>query len=68
MNIEFKNQTFYKLISKHNEVTIAYCYKNPDADDQLGIGFNTADGGGWMPVWDISNETKITEVEFSEVK
>lgn len=65
--MELKNQTFYKLVSKYDEVTIGYCYKNPDRDNQLGIGFNTADGGGWMPTSDISEETKITEIKWTEV-
>ncbi len=66
--MNFKNQTFYKLVSEYNEITIGYCYKNPDMNNELGIGFNIADDGGWMPISDITKETNITEVEFIEVK
>ena len=67
---ELKEQTFYKLTIKNNEVTIVYCYKNPDYLDgsTIGFGFNIADGGGWMPACDVSKETTIAEVEFTEVK
>ena len=64
------HKTFYKLISEAKEETIAYCYKNPDYLDgtTIGFGFNTADGGGWMPAWDVTEKTEIIEVEIVELK
>ena len=58
---------------------IVYAYKNNDdklldgvTDNpnkgKMGFGFNAADGGVWIPLWDISNDTQITEVEFVDLK
>lgn len=33
-------------------------YSNPD-NQERGIGFNIADGGAFMPIWDLSEESKL---------
>ena len=51
MDFKFQEQTYYKLTNPETKVeTIAYCYRNPDANNELGFGFNIADGGGWMSI------------------
>lgn len=51
---------FYTLFSPIESPCVVYCYNNPDADDQLGFGFNIADGGGFLPVSDLTNEVTVT--------
>jgi hypothetical protein len=43
---------------------LVYCYSNPDHTNgkQLGIGFNIADGGGWIPLDDLPADTLIIEL------
>jgi len=42
-----------------------YCYVNPDFGDgtQIGIGFNIADGAGWIPLCDVPEDTVIKEMK-----
>lgn len=61
-----KEGTYYKLISGQGDESIVYYYRNPDTEI-LGFGFNTADGGGFMPVWDLVKTTKVIELELKEV-
>ena len=65
--MSLKLETYYKLVAESGEITIGYFYMNPDADC-LGFGFNTADGGGFLPEWDLTKTTKVIELEFKEVK
>ena len=57
----------YYWISKPDgsDKCLVYCYINPDFGDgtQLGIGFNIADGGGWIPLWDVPKETVVKELK-----
>lgn len=48
-----------------SERCLVYCYVNPDFGDgsQLGIGFNVSDGGAWIPLWDVPEETVFKELE-----
>jgi len=39
---------------------LAYLYKNPDMNNELGFGFNIADGGGFIPLFDLTENTKVT--------
>ncbi len=65
MDFKFQEQTYYKLTNPETKVeTIAYCYRNPDANNELGFGFNIADGGGWMPIWDLSKKTEINKLKL----
>jgi len=45
---------------------LVYCYVNPDFEDGkvLGIGFNVADGAGWMPLRDLTKNTEIFEAKI----
>lgn len=57
-----KKGTFYLLVNTETkEETVAYYYLNPDTNDE-GFGFNTANGGGFLPMWDCKSE--IHELEF----
>lgn len=59
-----KEHSYYWLSrSDGADTCLVYCYKNPDAGngDQLGFGFNIADGGGWAPLWDVPGDTIIRE-------
>jgi hypothetical protein len=59
-----KEHSYYWLSrSDGADTCLVYCYKNPDAGngDQLGFGFNIADGGGWTPLWDVPGDTIIRE-------
>ena len=46
------------LVSSKGEWTLAYYYENPDTHE-WGYGFNIADGGGFIPEDDLSNETRV---------
>lgn len=54
------------LESKNGEKTLVIYYFNPDAKC-YGYGFNIADGGGFLPEWDITDDTKIIEVCIKEI-
>jgi hypothetical protein len=59
-----KEHSYYWLSrSDGADTCLVYCYKNPDVGngDQLGFGFNIADGGGWAPLWDVPGDTIIRE-------
>ncbi len=65
---KYKPSSYYRLESKvTKEKTIAYYYYNPDAKC-YGFGFNTADGAGFLPEWDVSDETVVTHMFISEKK
>ncbi len=58
---EFRHGAYYRLYNKKtNEETIAYFYHNPD-DKCDGFGFNTADGGGFLPLFDLKRDDTIVE-------
>lgn len=47
---------WYRLrISGDSEYTIVYLYTNPDTMTR-GFGFNTKDGGGFLPINDIDED------------
>ena len=49
----------FTLTSAEGEITNAYFYDNPDSGCE-GFGFNIADGGGFLPVHDITDNTIIS--------
>ena len=76
---EVKEGKYYKLSNEYNpnDDCIVYAYKNNDKKlfdvvtdnpnfGKLGFGFNIADGGAWIPLWDIKKDSTIVEVEFVE--
>ena len=48
----------YVWLIRGNEKTLAYYYENPDTR-QWGYGFNIADGGGFMPELDLTEDTTV---------
>lgn len=62
---------FYWISCKIEEPTIVYYYFNQDyqvnSDEpgQWGFGFNIADGGGFIPDWEITDDSElIGPIEF----
>lgn len=64
---------YYTLKAKNETNCVAYFYNNPDFHmnpngvveagkdySELGFGFNTADGGGFLPAFDITDKTDIS--------
>ena len=79
--MECKQGKYYKLVSANGESVIGYFYNNPDFHlkenmipedgkdySQTGFGFNTADGGGFLPFYDLSPNTKVHEIEMAVIK
>jgi hypothetical protein len=48
----------YVWLIRGREKTLAYYYENPDTGE-WGYGFNIADGGGFMPEQDLTDDTKV---------
>ena len=58
---------FYSLKSdSEEEPVIVYGYHCTDMSGEFGFGFNIHDGGGFLPLYDISDGTKITRVHFEK--
>jgi len=47
-------------LESNGDKSLAYLYKNPDMNNELGFGFNIADGGGFIPLFDLTENTKVT--------
>lgn len=61
---KFETGSYYRLINpKTSEVTIVYYYFNPD-DKCEGFGFNHADGGGFLSVDDLLEDTIVEPFIF----
>lgn len=58
---KFINHKYYQLIGVEGEVSIAYFYFNADSET-WGFGFNIADGGGFLPAYDLREDTSIKEL------
>ncbi len=48
----------YVWLIKGKEKTLVYYYENPDTKE-WGYGFNIADGGGFLPESDLTDDTKV---------
>ena len=63
-----KVDTYYALHNfDTNEVTVGYYYNNPDSLDENGtegFGFNTAEGGSFLPIYDLKEDTGIVPLTF----
>ncbi|HGE6094655.1 TPA: DUF2829 domain-containing protein [Vibrio cholerae] len=68
----------YYTLTIDSEVTDAYCYVNKDyhltnSDDydpnkdysEIGFGFNIADGGGFLPAYDL-REGSVVSLDFGQ--
>jgi len=50
------------------EPVIVYGYCCTDAGGVFGFGFNIHDGGGFLPISDITADTIITPIHFEKSK
>jgi len=48
----------YVWLIKGKEKTLVYYYENPDTME-WGFGFNIADGGGFLPEKDLTDDVRI---------
>ena len=63
---ELELKSYYKLINTNTkEETIVYFYHNEDADCD-GFGFNTADGGGFLPLDHLAESTIVKKLQIIE--
>ena len=46
-------------LESNGDKSLAYLYRNPDMNNELGFGFNIADGGGFIPLFDLTKDTII---------
>jgi hypothetical protein len=59
---------YYNLYSpQEKEPTLVYCYKCSDFDSKRVFGFNVSDGGGILPVSDVTADTVIKAVKMVEL-
>ena len=58
---KFNQGSHYRLINCEGEECIVYFYLNPDANC-LGFGFNIADGGGFIPEYDLRSGSVVDEL------
>ena len=77
----FELNKYYKLVDKNlEEPAVVQFYNNPDFHmnpnepieegkdySQVGFGFNMADGGGFLPLFDLAPQTKVIPIEMLEV-
>jgi hypothetical protein len=47
-------------LESNGDKSLAYLYRNPDMNNELGFGFNIADGGGFIPLFDLTKDTIVT--------
>ena len=67
MNIP--EEGYYALINKGEiEPVLVHGYHCSDMDGQFVFGFNTYDGGGLVPLFDLSEETTIIKVSVKPRK
>ena len=66
MAYEDLKEGFYNLYSKREKKPVlVYLYYSRDACCR-GMGFNTYDGGGFLPLSDLTDDTIITPVDIIE--
>lgn len=54
---------WYRLVHPgESRDCVVRVYSNPD-NQERGIGFNVADGGVFMPIWDLSEESKLYPIK-----
>ena len=64
MNIP--EEGLYYLISEEGEKTLVEGYRCTDMDGQFVFGFNTIDGGGVIPLFDLSEKSQIISAIVSD--
>ena len=65
---ELKEGFYYLESSNEPEPTLVYGYKCTDRNGIFVFGFNMHDGGGLLPLSDLTAETKVTPVEIQRVR
>ena len=60
---KFNLNSFYRFTNLDNESVIVYYYFNPNTKCE-GFGFNISDGGGFLPVNDLSDNSIVEPIEF----
>lgn len=64
-NVEIKENEYYILnYNDTSKRSLVLAYKNPDCDDELGFGFNAAEGGGFMLLSQLDSQVLIVPVRF----
>jgi hypothetical protein len=64
---EFKEGFYYLKSPAEPEPTLVHGYKCTDMNGTFVFGFNVHDGGGLIPITDLTSETKVVPVEINEV-
>ena len=54
--IKYADGFYYLYTPMEDEPCLVHCYYSTDMKTQV-FGFNTHDGGGAMPTWDLSDDT-----------
>ena len=56
-------QGFYWLLSDGESPTLVFFYFNKDAG-KAGFGFNTFEGGGFLPADDLTSNTDVVKADI----
>ena len=61
-----RNEGYYWLLKEEESPTLVYYYYNHDAGEK-GFGFNIANGGGFLPESDLTDDTIVEKAFVSRV-
>jgi hypothetical protein len=68
MLVENLMDGYYSISNPEDpEPSLVYLYTNPDTHER-GFGFNVRDGGGFLPVCDLREDTTVTRVQIVETR
>ena len=62
---EYENGFYFLYTPTEQEPVLVHCYYSNDMKTQV-FGFNTHDGGGAMPTWDLSDDSEAKKVMILE--
>ena len=63
--MKIPEEGYYYLTSKDEpEPVLVHGYRSSDMDGQFIFGFNTHDGGAFVPLFDLCEDTIITKVSL----
>lgn len=66
--VEYKEGFYYLKNPNETEPTLVHGYYCTDLDGAFVFGFNTHDGGGLLPLSDLTTDTEVVPVEINESK
>ena len=66
--MQFKEGFYHMTCDGDPDPVLVHGYICADENNEFVFGFNTYDGGGLIPLKDVSAGTKITPVKISEDK